>query len=622
MQNRKTRVAVISGLSIGVGFLYLFPHILFIRELGGEYWGFVLLGSPDKEFYLSLVREALDGHWLLASPFLFEHKDVGFSAFPFLGVWIAALPGLMGLSIGAITVFWDFAAPAAAFALACWAYRRAGLGAWTALAAALTALTAPYLLALEPAMYAVVEKHPRSHGFYFFLPMMRTINPQQSALVFLAAMGAWVGVVDRRSITTSWGARTIITAILMFLLSLTNLYFATFLITLSFIWRIPSLLDSKFKTRGIFHLLAALAGAAGLGVIAINLLILKARLGALHPVNLVKSHLPMIGSGEIVMLALSTATWLLSRHKGRRDAAGGAPTMQLSVAISIAYAVCMNQQIFTGFMLQSWHYELYVAQFLLPLNFFIFIEAAWEQLREVEGRVTDKGFKPLVWVYNIAARIRRSGVFLMAGWMIICVADGLIEQTWGYRQMHKPYAMASRILREPIQWLRENAHRDAVVMADPLNTARFIPMYSSQNVLASLGASEFPVPSPKEMRVRLMWNLAGMGLTPQEFDALALPDDSTFHFAFFSRRRSNPATGRSYTEWRLPPLTQADLQSVSQNYADIYANYNLSNMPYRLDYCLRGFYEERAYPHPWKVEQFCNTSQPGNNWSICRVYKP
>lgn len=604
MQNRKARIAVISCVSIATGFLYLFPHLLFIHELGNEFWGFVLLGSPDKEFYLSLVQEVLDGHWMLASPFLFEHKDIGFSGFPFLGVWIAALPGLLGLSIGSITIFWDFAAPAAATALCYWVYRRAGLGAWQAIAAAVTVMAAPYLLAFEPAAAAVLEKHPRSHGLYFFLPMMRTINPQQSALVFLAAWGAWVGLLNCRGATN--GAPTVIAAILMFLLSLTNLYFATFLIMLSAIRGLWIIVGGRDKKWGLGVLSVSLAGVIGLAVIAVNLMNLKHHLGALHPVNVVRSHMPMIGSGGIVLVVLSAMTFLLSRE-GRSGAAGIAHTVQLSIAISIAYIVCMNQQIITGVMLQSGHYELYVAQFLLPLNFFIFIKALWDRLKNGAG---------------LSQKIYKSGAYLLATWMLLCVSDGIIEQAWGYRQMHRPYAMVSKIIRGPIQWLRENAPRDAVVMADPLNTARFIPMYTSLNVLASLGASEFPVPSPAEMRDRLIWNLAGMGVTPQEFNDAALPDDSPFHFAFFSRRRSIPSSGRGHTEWRLPPLTRADLQSVAQSYADTYSYFSLAKMPYRLDYCLRGYYEARAYNHPWKVEQFCNTAASSDQWSICRVYKP
>ncbi|MDD4628509.1 MAG: hypothetical protein PHE68_03920 [Candidatus Peribacteraceae bacterium] len=57
--------------------------------------------EEDSLYYLSQVREVLDGHPALGNPFIREYADAPFPGLRF-PVWIAAIPGLLGADINAV----------------------------------------------------------------------------------------------------------------------------------------------------------------------------------------------------------------------------------------------------------------------------------------------------------------------------------------------------------------------------------------------------------------------------------------------------------------------------------------------------------------------------------------
>lgn len=83
------------ALAIFVGIASVAPHILAQQSLGSNYQGFPpLLFQDNEDHYLARIQEILDGHWLVASPQLYEYKDNLPLVFP-IGEYLYALPSLL-----------------------------------------------------------------------------------------------------------------------------------------------------------------------------------------------------------------------------------------------------------------------------------------------------------------------------------------------------------------------------------------------------------------------------------------------------------------------------------------------------------------------------------------------
>ncbi|QQG46212.1 MAG: hypothetical protein HYY55_04630 [Candidatus Niyogibacteria bacterium] len=109
------KLALISAFAVGV--LYIAPHIIFVISLGNEYQGIPNFQTPNEISYLARVREILDGHRLVGSPFFFEYKDQ-FPLAPPTGEYFYAVPAyLLGVSAENILVTSKFVLPATLFFL-------------------------------------------------------------------------------------------------------------------------------------------------------------------------------------------------------------------------------------------------------------------------------------------------------------------------------------------------------------------------------------------------------------------------------------------------------------------------------------------------------------------------
>lgn len=104
-------------VALFIGFIYIAPHILFIISLGDAYRGIPMLATPNEGSYLGRIRDIVDGHGTLGSPFFFEYKDQ-LPLSPPTGEWFYALPVLaFGISPATVLVLSKFILPAALFLL-------------------------------------------------------------------------------------------------------------------------------------------------------------------------------------------------------------------------------------------------------------------------------------------------------------------------------------------------------------------------------------------------------------------------------------------------------------------------------------------------------------------------
>src|SRR3989338_3816171 len=61
--------------AILVGFIYVAPNIFFILSLGEDYKGIPMMQPANEISYVARIRDILDGHPILGSPFFYEYKN-------------------------------------------------------------------------------------------------------------------------------------------------------------------------------------------------------------------------------------------------------------------------------------------------------------------------------------------------------------------------------------------------------------------------------------------------------------------------------------------------------------------------------------------------------------------
>ncbi len=78
---------------------------LFYKSISGSFLPEILPQlETDSLYYLLQIKELFDGNFFLGSPYIFEHSHEKFPGL-LLPIWIAAIPGLFGLSPNAIYAF-------------------------------------------------------------------------------------------------------------------------------------------------------------------------------------------------------------------------------------------------------------------------------------------------------------------------------------------------------------------------------------------------------------------------------------------------------------------------------------------------------------------------------------
>lgn len=89
---KKHQVALLFAMFVGV--IYVAPHILFRLSPDSEYQGIPVLQTANEDYYLTRIREIIDGHYSTGSFTFYEYKDEP-SLTPPTVEFIYALPSLL-----------------------------------------------------------------------------------------------------------------------------------------------------------------------------------------------------------------------------------------------------------------------------------------------------------------------------------------------------------------------------------------------------------------------------------------------------------------------------------------------------------------------------------------------
>jgi len=101
--------------AVVVGIISVLPSFLAPLALGSNYKGIQFLYVDDEDIYRARIHEILDGHPAVASPYLFEYKDMRVPMPP-LGEFFYALPAFF-FGLGVVILLSKFLFPAVLFFL-------------------------------------------------------------------------------------------------------------------------------------------------------------------------------------------------------------------------------------------------------------------------------------------------------------------------------------------------------------------------------------------------------------------------------------------------------------------------------------------------------------------------
>ena len=98
--------------AFAVGLLIVAPTVSAIRQINPDFKGIYPMFNNDEDQYLSMTREAYDGHYNFGSVYLKEHKGAPYLQQPLAEIIMAEMARISRISIPALFALNDFVLPA------------------------------------------------------------------------------------------------------------------------------------------------------------------------------------------------------------------------------------------------------------------------------------------------------------------------------------------------------------------------------------------------------------------------------------------------------------------------------------------------------------------------------
>jgi len=414
-------------LALIVGFLTGYPQLLAIEKLGNDFRGIYQINSSDELYYLVWGQEAIDGHYYLANPYIYEHK--GGPPFQF---WIPAYilargSELLSLSLPQVYIAYDFFLPAILVLLTYLVIRL---------------LTENRLLSLSGTILL--------HLGIFFNIFNRPISPQFNFIFFLSLFIFLVAYLKKRK--NVW---LILACFNLGLLFYIYPYYWTYYFTLLPLFAIINYLFLKNKLTAkniaLVIILAFLIAIPYFVQVYQNLQVPFYN-EVLKRLGMINSYFP---SGPKIILPM-TALLLIFGLFWQRGLVRLEPLSIFLVLAVISTGIVTNQHILTGKNIE-------LASHYLLLSVFIFIFAG---LYLIERFLKEKGRTLLPAVF-----------FLLVTILSLSQALTVFDK----QKNPTPSLVSWQRYGPLLVWFRENTELDEVVFASAELSA-FIPAYTHNNV--------------------------------------------------------------------------------------------------------------------------------------------
>jgi hypothetical protein len=434
-----------------VGLISVAPTVLAPLSIGSAYHGIQYLPLNDEETYRARIHEILDGHYTVASPFLYEYKDTSPVAMLPINEWLYALPAfLFGLSV--VIVASKFLLPTLLFFFTYLLVRR--LLKDEDPSTTLTALVAGLLVAFGTDLMNYQSVIPALKGLAPVNPLLwtRLVNPIVGAVEVFAFLyllvRVWEG--DRRFIIPagivlaltvgyffSFGIAASILAILLFGALVKKEY--GFAKNATYIFLLSLVLDAWYWYQTLF----SVSGPVGR--------VLAERNGMSF------THAPVLNMVLLTATLFVLVSYGFSRFR-RKHAGYGNIWLFLS-ALLIGSWLAFNQQVVTG--REIWYYHF--VQYSVPLSLVVVVVASHISWRFAVPRLWRFG------MYGMFGLLLAYGIFSITSFLPRASAFANIQQ----------YANA-------ISFLDTSAPRDCVVLVmNAEEIEQLIPAYTSCNTYST-----------------------------------------------------------------------------------------------------------------------------------------
>jgi hypothetical protein len=475
------RIAVL--LSLFVGIVAVAPTLLAPLTLGSNYHGVQFLPLDDEDLYRGMIQEVLDGHPLVASPYLYEYKDTSAMTVSPMTNWIYATPAsVIGLSNS--IAFSKFLFPALLFLFA-YLFSYALLGREDTIDAKLVALAAAFLAVFgyQFVDYASLTT-ALARGYSDPLVWTRLENP----IIGGIELFAFLLLLRHLQLTHSW--RTIAAAAIVLTLSVS--YYFSFGMCVA----IASMLFAGALIRRNWRLVKDLLYVASITLVLDSwywwsvATSLGGDSAAAARNGMYFTHAPVLNKFLLLATLFVVGSFLYSYvWKRRREHASG----WLFIAAMLGGSwLAFNQQILTG--REIWYHHF--VQYTIPVSLIAIIGALYFSWRPLLPRLT---------------RIALYG-FCVAG-----IAYGLYSVT----SVHsgQDAFVRGQSYAPLFAWLNTNAPKDCVVLlkSEQEELERLIPAYTFCNTYSTTWT--FAGEPTERVLHNFFLRLRLNGVTPDTLDA-------------------------------------------------------------------------------------------------------
>ncbi len=444
------RIAML--LTLFVGTVIGLPSILAPLAIGSAYLGIPFLPLSDEYFYMSRIREVLDGHLWTNAPYVYEYKSLLSPTFP-VNEWLYAIPALV-FGLIPVVVASKFVLPALLFVFSYFLFlsvfrRDDETTRWSAIAGSLV-----IVLGTEFVNYSYVfgildgTKYPIENGW------TRLVNPvmggvQLLAFLFLIAevwnrgwryahIAAGIVLAGMVGYFFSFGlALSMLATLFLFALARKEYNVARALFTTG---ALSIFLDAWWWYKMLF----SLGGEEGAALAMRNGMFFT------HEPVLNKA---LLASTVVVGALFCYVYFFLRRREYIRE-------YLFAFALVVAGWIAFNEQVITG--RQVWHHHF--MQYTVPMGVAAIIIAGYYTFRHLR----------YLWIFGTGSLAT------------VCIAYGLYAVTaytapWDIdRHIHVQRAALYTT------WFQQNAPKDCVVLANPndidvFDEERLIPTFSHCN---------------------------------------------------------------------------------------------------------------------------------------------
>lgn len=530
------RVALPVCAAFLVGLFSVAPHIIAPHLLGADNQGIPFLYSDDEDFYLARMREFLDHHPTVGSPFLLEYKNQWTLQAPIPELWMYVFPAtVLRLPLEHYLILANFLFPALLFLLIYRLTRSITQEFLTSHEAIWSGLVAGMLTTLGYEFLALQSWLGLLHGTLPPLSLsvwVRPVNPISGAILLFALLNV-LWVFYRRP-----GRRWAIIAGAIWMLMIG--YVFSWAVGLAAIAFLGVTLALHRRWKDVRLLLITL----GMGILAAGLYGWKAITSqagvegddALQRNGLLLTHAPIwnkfILAATIAFLIMTVrSVWKNGWRSWRTVPGWWWFTATMLVAGNSAYL----QQVITGRTIWFHHF----VQYTKPIALIAFVV----------------GFS---WLLRERHVLRRAICGLMIAGCVInggMLASNVGSRLDAFRGWQKEAPMFS--------WLDENASKDCVVLVQEAGEWRslFIPAFTHCNVYST---SYLLMKLPTE-RIRHMYfvGLRLKGLTPETLPAFLDKHDRNIRGLFYDSWETMFADGHD-------PWYDAMAADLTKGYAEFY----------------------------------------------------